>query len=206
VRDQSGKRESAPQSSNETVSSAVPSTTPTYYRDVLPILQQHCIACHRAGGIAPMSFESYEAARRFAYLIRNVTQDKAMPPPFSVPLAGRVSNDPSLTGVQISTLAAWANLNAPAGDLRDASAVPRESTPWSIPKPDLVVRMPQPVSIPATGKLDYVYEIVPTRLTEGRWIQMAEVLPSQRANSPGWNSGPEENELPQLFLGENRGF
>jgi hypothetical protein len=42
--------------------------------------------------------------------------------------------------------------------------------------------MPQPVSIPATGKLEYVYEIVPTRLTEGRWIQMAEVLPSLRAN------------------------
>jgi hypothetical protein len=129
-----------------------------------------------------MSFESYETARRYAYLIRNVTQDKAMPPPFSVPLIGRVTNDPSLTGVQISTLAAWANLKAPAGDPGDASAAPPESAPWSIPKPDLVVRMPQPVSIPATGKLEYVYEIVPTRLTEGRWIQMAEVLPSLRAN------------------------
>ena len=175
-------RESASQGSKNTASSALPSTTPTYYRDVQPILQQHCIACHRAAGIAPMSFESYEAARRYAYLIRNVTQDKAMPPQFSVPLVGRVTNDPSLTPAQISTLAAWANLGAPAGDLPDASAVPRESAPWSIPKPDFVVRMPQPVSIPATGKLDYVYEIVPTRLTEGRWIQMAEVLPSQRAN------------------------
>jgi len=182
VQGQSGMRESASQGSKEIVYSAVSSTTPTYYRDVLPILQQHCVPCHRAGGIAPMSFESYEAARRYAYLIRNVTQDKAMPPPFSVPLVGRVTNDPSLTPAQISALAAWANLSAPAGDPRDASPVPHESAPWSIPKPDLVVRMPQPVSIPATGKLEYVYEIVPTRLAEGRWIQMAEALPSLRAN------------------------
>jgi len=54
--------------------------------------------------------------------------------------------------------------------------------PWSISKPDLVVRMPQSVAIPAMGKLDYVCEIVPAGLTEGRWIQMAEVLPFVRAN------------------------
>jgi mono/diheme cytochrome c family protein len=182
VQNQSGMRESTSQGSKKTASSAVPSTTPTYYRDVQPILQQHCIACHRAAGIAPMSFETYEAAQRYAYLIRNVTQDKAMPPSFSVPLVGRVTNDPSLTPAQISTLAAWANLKAPAGDLGAASAVPREAAPWSIPKPDLIVTMPQPVSIRATGKLEYVYEIVPTRLAEGRWIQMAEVLQSPPAN------------------------
>jgi hypothetical protein len=181
VRGSSGMRECPSQGSKETVSSAVPSSAPTYYRDVLPILQQHCIACHRAGGIAPMSFETYEAARRYSYLIRNVTHDRAMPPQFSIPLVGRVTNDPSLTPAQISTLTTWANLNAPAGDPRDAP-VPRESAPWGIPKPDLIVKMPQPVSIPATGNLDYVYQIVPTRFTEGRWIQMAEVLPSLRAN------------------------
>jgi hypothetical protein len=129
-----------------------------------------------------MSFETYEAARRYAYLIRNVTQDKAMPPPFSIPLAGRVTNDPSLTPAQISALATWANLNSPRGDSHDAPVLPHDSAPWSIPKPDLIVKMPQPVAIPAMGKLDYVYEIVPTGLTEGRWIQMAEVFPFLRAN------------------------
>jgi mono/diheme cytochrome c family protein len=182
VRSPGGTRDSASQTSEENSSRALPSTTPTYYRDVLPILQQHCVACHRAGGVAPMSFETYEAARRYAYLIRNVTQDKAMPPPFSVPLVGRVTNDPTLTPAQIFTLAAWANRKAPGGDPGDAPAAPHESAPWSIPKPDLVAKMPQPVAIPTTGKLDYVYEIVPTRFTEDRWIQMAEVLPSLRAN------------------------
>jgi hypothetical protein len=170
------------QGSKQTSSSVLPPAAPSYYHDVLPILQRHCVICHRAGGLAPMSFETYDAARRYAYLIRNVTQDKAMPPPFSVPLAGRVANDPSLTPAQISTLAAWANHKAPAGDSRDVPAEPYESDPWSIPKPDLIVKMLRPVSIPATGSLDYVYQIVPTQLAEGRWIQMAEVLPFLRPN------------------------
>jgi mono/diheme cytochrome c family protein len=182
VQGQSSTPESASQSPKETSSHALPSTAPTYYDDVRPILRQHCVICHRAAGLAPMSFETYEGARRYAYVIRNVTQDKAMPPPFSVPLVGRVTNDPSLTPAEIATLAAWANLKAPAGDPSDATTAPHDSAPWSIPKPDLIVKMPQPVGIPASGDLQYVYQIVPTRFTEARWIQMAEVLPSSRAN------------------------
>jgi mono/diheme cytochrome c family protein len=182
LRGQGSTHDSGSQDSKQTSSGVLASTAPTYYRDVLPILRQHCVTCHRGGGIAPMSFQTYETARRYAYLIRNVTRDKAMPPPFSIPLVGRVTNDPSLTPAQIAALATWANLKAPRGDSHDAPALPGDAAPWSIPKPDLIIKMPQPVAIPAMGKLDYVYEIVPTGLTEGRWVQMAEVLPFLQAN------------------------
>src|SRR5579885_3232880 len=46
----------------------------TFYRDVLPILQRHCEACHRAGGIAPMAFETYAETKPFAEAIRAATQ------------------------------------------------------------------------------------------------------------------------------------
>jgi hypothetical protein len=42
--------------------------------------------------------------------------------------------------------------------------------------------MPQPVSLPASGDVEYTYEIIPTKFREDRWIQMAEVLPQLRAN------------------------
>jgi hypothetical protein len=169
------------QSTTETTSSGA-STTSTFYRDIQPILRQHCQACHHRGGIAPMSFETYEDARRYANIIRNVTQERAMPPSFAIPLAGHVSNDPSLTAEQISELAAWASLKAPAGDPNDAPPLPSSAAPWSIPKPDLIVRMPQPVSVSANGDIDFTYEIVPTGLNEGRWIQMTQVLPSLPEN------------------------
>src|SRR5882724_1637929 len=155
---------------------------PTYYRDVLPILQKHCEVCHRAGGIAPISFADYEMAGRSAEAIRLVTENKSMPPWFAVGGIGRFSNDPSLSGEEIATLAAWAAGKAPAGDLHDAPAARDWAAGWSIPQPALVVKMTQPVELPASGDVDYTYEIVPTHFGEDRWVRMAEVLPSARAN------------------------
>ncbi len=155
---------------------------PTYYRDVLPILREHCEVCHRAGGIAPMSFETYENAGRYADAIRFATQNKSMPPWFAEPTVGRFANDPSLRSEEIATLAAWAAAKAPAGNPGDGPAPRRWAEGWSIPQPDLIVKMTQPVALPASGDVDYTYEIVPTGFAEDRWVQMAEVLPSERAN------------------------
>ncbi len=162
--------------------SATVAVSATFYRDVLPILESHCQECHRAGGIAPMAFERFEQSKPFADAIRTATRQKSMPPWFADPAVGRFSNDPSLSAAEIATLAAWATGGAPAGDARDAPAPRAWAESWSIPQPDTVLEMPQPVSIPATGDIEYTYEIVPTHFTAGRWVQMAEVLPSRRAN------------------------
>src|ERR1700686_4858336 len=155
---------------------------PTFYRDVLPILEQHCQSCHRAGGIAPMPFETYEEARPFAGVIRRATQEKSMPPWFAHSNVGQFSNDPSLRPAEIATLAAWAEAKSPAGEIKDAPPSRRCAESWSIPKADLVLKMPQAVPLPASGDIEYTYEIVPTNFAEDRWVQMAEVLPAARAN------------------------
>src|SRR5580692_10637101 len=68
---------------------------PTFYRDVLPILQEHCQSCHRAGGIAPMPFETAQQTRPYAAAIHQATQNKSMPPWFADANVGHFSNDPS---------------------------------------------------------------------------------------------------------------
>jgi hypothetical protein len=156
--------------------------SPTFYRDVLPILQGHCDVCHRAGGIAQLAFGSYEETRAYAEAIRAATERRSMPPWFAVPGIGHFANDPSLTAKQIATLAAWADAKAPAGDSRDAPAAVKWAESWTIPQPDLVVKMAKGVVLPASGDVDYTYEIVPTQFTEDRWVQSVEVLPSLRAN------------------------
>ena len=50
------------------MSAAVPAA-PTFNKDVLPILQQNCVECHRPGAIAPMSFVTYKDARPYARAI-----------------------------------------------------------------------------------------------------------------------------------------
>src|SRR5689334_6373458 len=93
---------------------------PTFYRDVLPILRRHCQSCHRAGSIAPMTFETYEQTRPFADAIRQAVEAKSMPPWFADPTVGKFANDPSLSVAEIKTLAAWAQAGVPAGDKKYA--------------------------------------------------------------------------------------
>ena len=155
---------------------------PTFYRDVSPVLQKHCETCHRVGGIAPMAFGTYDQARLYAAAIRNTTQNKSMPPWFAVPGVGHFSNDPSLTDEQIATLGAWAEAKASKGDLEDAPAPVHWAESWTIPQPDFVVKMANGVALPASGDVDYTYEIVPTHFVEDRWVQSVEVLPSLRSN------------------------
>jgi hypothetical protein len=161
---------------------APPRDPPTFYRDALPILEEHCQVCHRAGGIAPMAFQNYEETRQFATNIRRATQEKSMPPWFADPNVGKFSNNPSLNPAEIATLGAWVDAKAPAGEIKDAPPARRWAANWSIPKPDLVLKMPRPVQIPGSGDIEYTYEIVPTNFTEDRWVQMAELLPLLPSN------------------------
>lgn len=161
---------------------ALTGNPPSFYRDVLPILEQHCQSCHHAGGIAPMPFETYGETRPFANAIRRATQQKSMPPWFADPNVGKFSNDPSLRPTEIETLAAWAEAKSPAGETKDAPLARPGVESWSNRKADLLLKMPQAVPLPASGDIEYTYEIVPTNFKEDRWVQMAEVLPSLRSN------------------------
>jgi hypothetical protein len=156
--------------------------SPSFYRDVLPILEQRCQGCHRVGEIGPMPLVTYDEARANARLIATIVAARKMPPWFADAQVGHFSNDPSLTQREIATLVAWAKSGARAGDPRDAPAAPQFARGWIIPQPDVVFRMPMPVAIPADGDVPYTYEIVHTGFTKGKWVSMSEIRPSSREN------------------------
>jgi hypothetical protein len=154
---------------------------PVFYKDVLPILQQHCQQCHRPGEIAPMPFMTYTETRPWAQSIREQAIARKMPPWFADPAYGRFANDRSLSPAEISTVSAWASAGAPAGDPKHAPP-PREwPQGWNIGTPDEVFEMPAAFNVPANGAVDYQYLILPTHFTEDRWIQKVEVRPADRS-------------------------
>jgi Copper type II ascorbate-dependent monooxygenase, C-terminal domain len=153
---------------------------PTFYRDVLPILQQHCQGCHRAGEIGPMPLVTYAQARSCAPAIRKMTQSRKMPPWFADQSFGHFANDPSLAPQELAILSVWVEAGAPAGNPHAAPPPRQWSTGWNIRKPDLELSMPKPVALPAHGDVDYTYEIVPTGFGEDRWVQSSEIRPSRR--------------------------
>jgi len=157
-------------------------SSPTFYRDVLPILQEKCQSCHRPGEATPMPLVTYEQTQPWAAKVAAAVEMKMMPPWFADPRFGHFANDPSLSAEQIATISQWAKAGAAAGDAKDAPPARRWSGEWNIPQPDVVVEMPQAVRIPADGEVEYTYEIVPTHFTEDRWVQMVEARPSSAAH------------------------
>ncbi len=127
-----------------------------------------------------MPLVTYAETRPWAAGIRDAVRVRAMPPWFADPCCGHFANDPSLTPQEISTLSAWADADAPAGNPQDSPAPPHWTEGWNISEPDVVVRMPKPVAIPAEGDVEYTYEIVPTNFADDKWIQRSELSPSSR--------------------------
>ena len=73
---------------------AADTPVPTFYKDVLPILQKNCQSCHRPGEVAPMSL--CRTRRRVRGRARSTrTTAKQMPPWFADPEFGVFSNDRS---------------------------------------------------------------------------------------------------------------
>lgn len=153
----------------------------TFNKQVLPILQKRCQDCHRPGEAAPMSLLSYKDARPWAKSIRSAVLTKKMPPWFADPSVGHFVNDRSLSQAEIDTLVAWVDGGAKEGDAKDAPP-PREFVEgWNMGKPDLVIEMPNAFPVPANGQLEYQYVILPTHLTEDKWVIASEVRPGDRS-------------------------
>jgi hypothetical protein len=151
-------------------------SAPTFYKDVLPILQENCQTCHRPGEVAPMSLISYDDARPWARAIKTKTTAKQMPPWFADPDYGLFANERKLTVKEIDTLAAWADAGAPAGNAKDAPPARRFENGWNI-KPDVIVEMPKPFELPPTGTINYKYIVVKTDFKEDMWVVAAEMRP-----------------------------
>lgn len=147
---------------------------PTFYKDVLPVFQNRCIECHRQGQLAPMTLDSYEAARPYAKSILKSVVEREMPPWDASPEHGKFLNDASLSEAEIKLVADWAKSGAPAGDPGQAPPAKEFASDWKIGEPDALFRMPEAYALPAEGPDEYKYFRVPTNFTEDRWISAME--------------------------------
>ena len=155
-------------------------STVLFHKDVEPILQARCQECHRAGEVGPMPLMTYEQVRPWAKAIKSAVVERKMPPWPINPHYGKFSNDRSLSAEQIDLLAAWADSGAVEGNTADAPKPRTWVDGWNIPTPDAVVEMPIAFEMPAKGRVEYQYIVVPTGFTEDKWVQMIEVRPSDR--------------------------
>ena len=157
-----------------------PDSAVTYAVDIAPILNQHCVSCHRDGEIAPFALTDYDAAAAWSETMLEVIEDGRMPPWHANPKHGEFLNDARLSDHEKEKFRTWVKNGAPAGDLAAAPAVPKFFEGWQIPKPDVVYRMPKPFDVPATGVVEYQHFYFDPGFETDVWIRGGEARPGNR--------------------------
>jgi peroxiredoxin len=149
----------------------------TYTKQISRILQNHCQECHRPGQIGPMSLLTYEKARAWSETIKEVIEERRMPPWYADPKHGKWANDRSLPEADRKLLLDWIAQGTPRGDPKDLPPPRQFPEGWRIGTPDAVFTMVKDFEVPAeapkTG-VPYQYFEVPTNFDEDKWIVRAE--------------------------------
>jgi hypothetical protein len=154
-------------------------STPTFSKDIAPILFANCASCHRAGEIGPMSFTSYKDVRPWAKAIQAAVQTRRMPPWHADPHYGKFANDSRLKQSDVDAIIAWAKAGAPEGDPAHLPALPKFAEGWQIGQPDAIYSIPE-YTLSASGYDEQKVFVVETNLKEDVWVEAVEIRPGNR--------------------------
>src|SRR5438128_3798218 len=157
----------------------------TFTKDIAPIFQEKCQACHRTDSMAPMSLVTYEEARPWAKAIRERVITRQMPPWHIDKTVGiqKFKNDRSLSDAQIGTIVKWVDAGAAKGDAKDMPAPKQwpDESKWNFAAmygpPDLIITSPD-WTVPPVGQDAWYKPVVPTGLTESRMVRAIEIRPA----------------------------
>ncbi|NUP10963.1 MAG: hypothetical protein HOW73_33370 [Polyangiaceae bacterium] len=161
-----------------------PAGSPTFYKDVLPILQQSCLHCHSEGRIGGFSLATYDEAKTQAGVVAAVTADGRMPPWHAIetdlcqPPYGFVG-DPRLSDEAKATLRAWADADAPEGDPADAPQG-YEPPPVDLPNADLELAPSEP-SIVEGDHDQFVCVVYDPQLTQDVYVDGVNIAPGNES-------------------------
>ena len=153
---------------------------PTFSEDIAPIVFKNCAPCHRPGEVGPFSLLTYQDVLRKAKTIATVTQSRYMPPWPADPTYSHFLGERVLTDVQIETIKRWVANDSPEGDAAKLPPVPEFSRGSPFGKPDLVVKMREPLEIPGDNTDHFLVIKLPYEIPQDRFVRAIEFVPDHR--------------------------
>lgn len=169
-------------------------TTPTFAREIRPLLTAHCTSCHAPGGSAPMPLTTSDEIRPWARAVREQVLNRRMPKWHAARGYGAFLNDPSLTPYEQALFVAWIDAGMPEGIPRATSA-PRPAGFGAAT--DGVVR----VTVPARADVGRIASnrnlaIVGWTFAPGDPLITAAVVSVDRVPVASWVAGDRPTRLP----------
>jgi len=153
------------------------SEAPSFSKDIAPIIVQRCAPCHHPGGSAPFALLDYESVRTRGRVVRSAVQKRFMPPWLPESSDVTFAGDRHLADREIDAFERWVDGGMPEGNRADLPVLPEFTDAWQLGEPDLVVRLPRPYTLPASGPDVWRNFVVPIPLTNSRFVKTIEVRP-----------------------------
>ncbi|QDU52353.1 redoxin family protein [Gimesia panareensis] len=157
-----------------------PDTSLTYYKDIQPLMQKHCVDCHRPGTEAPFALTTLDEVRNNGAMLAEVVADQRMPPWYGGTSHAEFANQRGMSRKERTLVADWVATGMTAGtepvDFKPAPTQ-TDSSKWIIGKPDLKISMLETHTLPADGYIPYRYTILPYVFPEDTWVSSIEIKP-----------------------------
>lgn len=152
---------------------------PTFHRDIVPLLQKHCLECHRSGEIGPFDVTTLDDVRGWAAMMLETMEQERMPPWHAAPEHGSFKNARQLPAEATALFKIWLEAGMPAGDPTESPPAPALVEGWRLPRaPDAIVPLGRrPYRVPASGTVDYQYFVADPHFEEETWISAAQCVP-----------------------------
>ena len=159
----------------------------TYWQDVHPILQQHCVKCHRPGEVGPFPLRTYAEAAPKAAMLARVTGMRYMPPWKADTAFRHFADENVLSEREIATIAAWVAGGKVEGEApkepRRSKAARKVAEPIgqpSIGNDRLRVSMRRAFSIPGSNREEFRFFHIPLRNTDTLFVRAIRFIPGNR--------------------------
>ncbi len=148
-------------------------TKVTFDREIVRLVNAHCISCHREGGQA-FSLATYQDARPWAKSIGEEVLERRMPPWGAVKGFGDFRDDHSLTPEQLELIVDWEEGGAPEGEPKDLPPPPKLLSAATLAKPAEQVVITGDAKLSSPLMLGGLW---PEHLPEGASFQVTAELP-----------------------------
>ena len=152
----------------------------TFSKDIAPIVFKHCTSCHREGEIAPFPLTSYDEIKSRGPFIQYVTTSKYMPPWKPQQGIQHYQKENYLSDDEIGLITQWVDAGMPRGNAAEEPELPVFPEGSQVGTPDLVVSFSQSYLHKGTGIDEYRYFVIPTNLTEAKYLTALEVRPGNK--------------------------
>ncbi len=150
-------------------------TTISWATEVAPILYDHCVTCHRAGGVGAFPLETWTDAQLNAESMLHAVETRRMPPWRAEPSYRHFKDENYLSDSEIQTIADWVNGGQMPGDLSQAPPLPNFQNGSQLSAVDLSLLTPQYTVAQNTD--EYRAFAIPTGITTDKFFNEIEILP-----------------------------